>query len=249
MFHCMLAYAQSLDDVTEKLADEVTARVMDLPGHGESPDWDPSVGYGDQALEMAVQCFDGPAHVVGHSFGGYLALRLAVERPDLVQSLSLIDPVFIAAGQRGNPELFAEHLELAGPAFIALQSGDMDTAARHFMEYWGTGGNLDALRPSVLAYCAARMPLVTATQAPLLEDNAHLLSRLDEVDVPVLILEGSESPSIMSAICDELEADLPQSFRVLLQGAGHMAPLSNPDEVAGMIGAFIASLSQTKVFH
>ncbi len=245
----MLAYAQSLDGVTEQLASEITASVMDLPGHGESPDWDPDRDFGDMALEMAEHCFDGPAHVVGHSFGGYLALRLAIERPDLVQSLSLIDPVFIAAAKAEHPELLAEHMELAAPAFLALQEGDLDRAAEHFMGYWGTGGNFDTLRPSVLAYCSRRMPLVIATQAPLLEDNAGLLPRLGEIRVPVLILEGSESPAVMSAICDELEAQLPQAFRVLLQGAGHMAPLTNPDEVAGMIGAFIASQKASRILQ
>jgi lipase len=46
-----------------------------------------------------------PVDVIGHSFGGTVALRLAVERPDLVRSLVLIEPVFVAALLADRPDL------------------------------------------------------------------------------------------------------------------------------------------------
>ena len=57
---------------------------MDMPGHGQSADWDGRHEYQTLVAQAAAACCDGPTHLIGHSFGATAALRLAVERPKLV---------------------------------------------------------------------------------------------------------------------------------------------------------------------
>ena len=100
MVHCMLARHESLLPLAAAIGGHAT--LFDLPGHGRSPDWDGAQDYQTQAVAWAAACCDGPAHLIGHSFGATVALRLAVDRPDLVSRLTLIEPVYFAAA-RGTP--------------------------------------------------------------------------------------------------------------------------------------------------
>ena len=72
------------------------------------------------------------------------------------------------------------------------------------------------------------------------------MERLHEIEVPLLMAAGSMSPPIVAAILDGIEVVRPDASRVLLEGAGHMAPLTHPDEVSAVIGGFIASQPRSK---
>jgi pimeloyl-ACP methyl ester carboxylesterase len=76
---------------------------FDLPGHGRSAPW-AGTDYHSDATAVAAALLHGPTHIIGHSFGATVALRLAVERPDLVSRVTLIEPVMFAAagGARGR---------------------------------------------------------------------------------------------------------------------------------------------------
>ena len=59
------------------------------------------------------------------------------------------------------------------------------------------------------------------------------------VDVPVLLIEGSESPPIVAAIHEALAARLPRAERTMIGGAGHMAPLTHPKQVGSEVLRFL----------
>jgi pimeloyl-ACP methyl ester carboxylesterase len=98
--------AGTWDPVVKPLAARHAVTTWDLRGHGASPRPAPPAQYsqglalGD--LEAVVQRTGAPVHLVGHSLGGYLSLCLALRRPDLVRSLTLIasGPGFRDAGAR-----------------------------------------------------------------------------------------------------------------------------------------------------
>jgi pimeloyl-ACP methyl ester carboxylesterase len=82
LLHCGLAHSGAWGPLMARLGDRLAMRALDLPGHGGT-DWDPSRDIQDQAVEdaRAMLADTGPAHLVGHSFGGTVALRVGVEAP------------------------------------------------------------------------------------------------------------------------------------------------------------------------
>lgn len=68
---------------------------LDLRNHGESP-WDPACGHGEMAGDVAAWVAGsglGPVHLLGHSLGGKVAMRVAADHPELVARLTVVDIV------------------------------------------------------------------------------------------------------------------------------------------------------------
>lgn len=249
--HCSLAHAGAWSGLVERLAGvDVTA--PDLPGHGNSGDWTGD-GEGDGeggpdlhalATRIAIQLAERagrPVDLFGHSFGGTVALRVAVERPDLVRSLMLVEPVLFAAA-RGAPE-WPAFRDGQDPIDRAFAAGDRAQAAALFHTMWGTGGTLDRLPARQRDYIVARMGLISALDAVLMQDAAGLLApgRLEALTVPVLLAEGGESPAIIGAIQRELARRLPQVRRITVPGAGHMLPLTHAALLAPEVQAHLGA--------
>lgn len=212
------------------------ATSVELPGHGQAPDWDARGDYGDQALQTVREAVGAGADVVvGHSFGAVTALRMALERPGAIGRLVLIEPVLFAA-TRGLP--VHDETDLAFKPYIrALAAGDRMAAAAAFTGIWGTGRPFDSLAPAQRAALAARIHLIPAGAPTLHDDRAGILApgRLEGLTVPVDLLEGAESPAVIDAIHSVLAARLPRAERHSVAGAGHMLPITHPAEVAAIL--------------
>jgi len=168
LIHCALASAAAWGALAEHLAGDLAMQAFDLPGHGRSGEW---LGKGDyHAISTAIAgtfC-SPPRHVIGHSLGATIALRLAQERPELVRSLVLIEPVLFAAA-RGAAG-FDEEETAMRPFVEAMERGDHEAAARAFTRRWGGGLPWEALPVAQREYMIARIGLIPATRAVLYED-------------------------------------------------------------------------------
>jgi pimeloyl-ACP methyl ester carboxylesterase len=224
--------------VATRLSDRFHLVAPDMVGHGRGPEGDPSRDYHDQATDHAAGLLTAaPVHLVGHSFGATVALRLAIEHQGRVRSLSLVEPVLFAAAPDG-PEKRANARTLARLSPM-IAAGDTAGAARVFLSAWGAGEEFDALPAAQAARMAGRMWIIEAQRAALHDDAARLLPRLRQVACPVLLLEGDASPPVIGQILDRLEADLPDARRARVAGAGHMAPVTHPHAVAAALGAVL----------
>ncbi|RYH03809.1 alpha/beta fold hydrolase [Salipiger sp. IMCC34102] len=230
MLHCSLARHEALLPLAR--AAELEALLPDLLGHGRSPDWDGQDDYHSANIAALLPLIDRPMHVLGHSFGGTLALRLAVEHPERVSRLTLIEPVFFAAA-RGTPA-FEDHLSLFAPIYDATEAGDLMQAAQLFHAAYGAGRWSD-LKPRAQGEFAARMPLVTASAPAIQEDVHDLLPRLDRITVPVTLIRGAKSQPVVVEIHARLQRVIPQAVDHAITGAGHMVPLTHVRETAGLI--------------
>ncbi|OZA06853.1 MAG: hypothetical protein B7Y02_14720, partial [Rhodobacterales bacterium 17-64-5] len=141
--HCSLAHAGAWSALAAALGG-VTITATDAPGHGRAPDWLPGTDMHAlataQSIAMAESLGQGAKiDLIGHSFGGTVALRIAVERPDLVRSLTLVEPVIFAAGRAVDAAVY-EDFRAAHLGFAALvEEGDHAGAAAIFHSHWGSG--------------------------------------------------------------------------------------------------------------
>jgi pimeloyl-ACP methyl ester carboxylesterase len=89
---------------------------------------------------------------------------------------------------------------------------------------------------------AAGIGVVLAQESDLTGPGPDLApGALEALDRPVLLLEGAESPTVVAEIQAALAARLPRARRVVLPGAGHMAPMTHPEAVARVLSAHLAA--------
>ncbi|MEQ9258384.1 MAG: alpha/beta hydrolase [Roseovarius sp.] len=241
LIHCSLAHSGSWAQMASELAPRLAMTAFDMPGHGRSAAWAEDGEIQQRTAEIAASFLDAPTDLIGHSFGATLALRLAVERPELVRSLTLIEPVFFAVAFADHPEMRAEEQARDAAFRDAMEAGDMRAAARAFTGNWGDGTAWETLPEAQKNHLASQMYLVAAGRAALYEDAGGMLApgRLARVACPVLLIEGSTSPPIISAITEGLAARLPDARRRVIEGAGHMAPITHARQVAEEIRRFL----------
>ena len=241
--HCSLAHSGAWSGLAERLAG-LTITATDHIGHGKAAAWD---GLGDlhaEATEATIAMTErlgqgSPLDLVGHSFGGTVALRVALMRPDLVRSLILVEPVIFAAA-RAEPvytAFRARHMEFAR----LILSGQREAALRRFHGDWGTGDTLEALPDRTRSYMLDRIHLIEAQNPVLLDDAAGLLrpGGLEGLRVPVLLIDGAQSPPIIEAVHSALASRLAQVQRLSVAGAGHMVPVTHPDVIAPVVQAHL----------
>ena len=247
LLHCSLAHSGAWSGVADRLGDRLDMTAMDLPGHGRSPDWDRARDFHAQATAMARSALPeaargdpGGVHAVGHSFGATVALRLALEGAP-VRSLTLIEPVLFAAAREAGDPVHGAHVRAFEPILAAFEGGDRETAVRLFSRAWGTGQRWDALPPAQRASLTDRIHLIFAGTPALEDDGAGLLApgRLEGLSVPTLLIEGERSPAVAGAIQRALAARVPDARRLVIEGAGHMAPITHPEPVARAIRAHV----------
>lgn len=240
MIHCSLTSSTAWGGMVQHLSGALAMTAFDIPGHGRSAAWDDRGDIQQVTAQMAAAFCEGPTDLIGHSFGATAALRLAVERPELVRTLTLIEPVFFAVAHADRPDL-ARKFEADQAAFVAaMEAGDHPAAAQAFTTLWGDGTEWDRVSPAQRTKLASQMPLIAAADGVLNHDHAGMLADgvLEGIAQPVLLLEGSRSPRIITHIMSGLAARLPHAERAMVIGAGHMAPITHPAQVSTEILRF-----------
>lgn len=241
LLHCALAHSKIWTPLASCLSDRLSMTAPDMPGHGRSAPWDNRRDLHDQVTAIAKACLGKGGHVIGHSFGATVALRLAMEEPDKVRSLTLIEPVLFAAAKESDLRVFRRYLETSQGFGAALAQGDWAVAAADFIGIWGDGRPWDTLSEKEQSVFCTQMPFIHETEPCLIEDANGLLTegRPESIRCPTRLIRGSETEPVIAAIHKTLECRIPQAIDVVVEGAGHMVPLSHPDKVAEVVEEMI----------
>ncbi|WP_298858098.1 alpha/beta hydrolase [uncultured Sulfitobacter sp.] len=240
--HCTLGHVGAWRGLAAALKDDLSLLAFDLPSHGKSGVWDRKGNVHDVATDMARALITEPMDLMGHSFGATVALRIAVESPELVRSLTMIEPVYFAAAIQDDPELLVAHQRASEPLNAAFASGDEREAARVFNRDWGDGTPWETLPERMQDHMARLVHYVPASGAFLHHDSAGLLEpgRMARAAMPTVMIEGDQSPPMSAKVAISLEKRLPDAERVIINGAGHMLPVTHPDAVAAPVRALLA---------
>jgi len=232
------------DRVGSALAGALQVLVYDRRGHGESAGAPRTRPVREDAadLEALLEAIDlYPAHLVAHSYGSAVALRIAEDRPELVRSLALHEPPFFGLLEP-DPALRAEGraaLEEIRRLQREVRDGRPDAAAESFVDRFSLGpGAWGRLAPGVRAGF-----LRYAEQwADEFDDPDALgpsLEELGRIDVPVLLTTGARSPRLLRGIVAGLGRTLRNSQVVTLPNSGHIPQVTDPDPFVGVLGMFL----------
>jgi 3-oxoadipate enol-lactonase len=203
---------------------------MDLPGFGEAPE-PPVLAPWDDVIETMDALGLERATLAGNSFGAAVALRVAALAPERVAGLVLVSP----PPREWDP---SPQLKAAWDAEeAALERGDVDAAAAAVAEAWAPA----PLRDRVAAM--QRRALETQLAAGDVEEAPDPLEGRRLPPLPAVIAVGEHDMPDFHAAAEAWSAELPDARRVTIAGAGHLAPLEQPEVFRELLVGFLRELA------
>jgi lipase len=182
----------------------------------------------DQAYAVAEHV-GAPVCLVGFSWGGATALRVAAGAPELVDSLALIEPEAYALLRTQDVDAYAQICDLRDRWRAHVGAGRWCDAFEEFIDFYNGPGSFARWAPprreAFLAVQRARGDLWDA----LFDDDLLTLDALATVTAPVHVIEGSQTSAVDHAICTVVRQHVPDVRHTVIAGAGHMMPLTHPE--------------------
>jgi pimeloyl-ACP methyl ester carboxylesterase len=231
----------------ERLAPGYRVLAPDSYGSGKTADWhsDSVIRLRDEVdlIEPVLAAAGSPLALVGHSYGAAVALMAAAANPRRVRALALYEPTLFALIDAEGPSPNAADgiKQAVADAVSALERGDDDAAAGHFIDYWMGAGSWqntpDARKPPIAASVRnirRWAHALTAEPTPLAAFRA--------LDIPVLYMVGKRSTASAHGVARILTRALPQVDVMEFDKLGHMGPITHPDVVNDAIARFLDRL-------
>lgn len=234
--------------VAPALAESHRVAAYDRRGHGRSEPMAAGTTRRDHERDLAelIEALgSAPAHLVGTSFGGSIALATAARRPELVRSVVVHEPPLISlvAGDPSAMGLIRPVVETLATVGERIERGDHDGATRQFVEEIALGpGAWEQLPPEFQAVAVASARSFAIEQH---DPGAYGIDRgaLASLSVPVLVTAGDQSPAWFAPIVAELVGAIPEAGLATFAGAGHAPHMTNPADYAAAVTAFLGRAS------
>ena len=216
----------------------------DLYGYGQSPEWPDHrpLSLTDEIalIEPVMSTIREPFHLVGHSYGGAVALAVALRYPERIQSLVVYEPVLfnLLFENNGNDEATERIRNVAHYVRHLTRDGRSAEAARLFIDYWTGMGSWEQLHQKQQEAITARMGKV-ASDFDSTFGNIASQTDYERLRIPTLLLYGLRSPSSTVRISELLGNALPMAEMRGFGHMGHMGPVTHPTDVNRLIRQFI----------
>ena len=243
LIHSSVSANRQWRALTEALKDRYRVLAINLFGYGETTPWpgtSPQSLYAQAQLVLALcEEFGAPVHLVGHSFGGSVALKAAQLLGSCVGGLIILEPnPFYLLKQNGRTEAFLESRSLRDHVKCFGSLGDWAKVAERFADYWLGDGSWSAMpEKRRAAFTDALAPNFYEWDAVMEEETTveewkNLTARTLVVSDAATRLPIREIVTIFAKTCPHW------SFHTIPEG-GHMAPLTRPDLINPVVRQFL----------
>lgn len=243
LIHSSVSANRQWRPLSDSLKDRYRVLAINLFGYGETTSWpgnSPQSLYAQAQLILALcEELDSPIHLVGHSFGGSVALKAAVLLGPQLGSLILLEPnPFYLLRQGGRTHAFLESRALRDHVKCFGSLGDWPRVAERFADYWLGDGSWSSMPDKRRAAFAESLPPVfhewdaVMDEQTTIEEWKTLTSRTLVVSDKATRLPIREIVDIFTQACPHW------SFRSIAEG-GHMAPLTRPELINPIVREFL----------
>lgn len=209
-----------------------------LPGYGGTDErrtpGNASISLEAETLESVIRKAGGRVHLVGHSFGGLVALAVVLRGRVRLASLAIIEApaVMMLHGSGETPHIRAFG-DMTDAYFAAFRNGKAD-AVETLIDFFAGAGTFASWPPRVRAYAVATTP-VNILDWETAFDFPPTAQALAQIETPTLVITGGESHPAMQRVNEILSERMIGSTLATIQGAAHFMIASHAAEVARLV--------------
>lgn len=244
LIHGLSLDTRMWDDQFEAFSKKYRVIRYDMSGYGRSTVPDSAVSSSDEVAALLKSLSVKKATIIGMSLGGWVAIRFAVDYPQMVDAL-------ITLSSNLDGFQFTDQLRnrLASYPRIAMDSG-LAKAKKAWLKdpFMTPVANIESVN--------ARIRQIVAGWSGIQFSNPKIWSftrtpppairRLDEIHVPTLAIVGEKDDPNMHAIADTLAQDILGTKKIVIAGCGHLLNLERPDTLNKLIMDFLSANITTK---
>jgi pimeloyl-ACP methyl ester carboxylesterase len=238
LIHGSPGSARAWQPVARLLSPRFRVISPNLPGYGATTRPPPGLpsdsSHAARLIEALLDGLAKPAVLAGHSYGGVVALLLALRGAVKPGALVLFEPVAVPVlAAVGDREGFASAQALFDGYRAAFEAGDR-LAVRQMIDYWFGAGAFDEMpeptREYLINYTGNNIDDVTATFR-----DSYSVEALRRLAVPTVVVYGGRSPDTMVRIVHAIATHVPGARLERVEGANHALTTTHADLVAQMI--------------
>jgi pimeloyl-ACP methyl ester carboxylesterase len=219
---------------------------MSLLGYGGTAERrnadDADIAHEAEIVEAVVRSAGGPVHLVGHSFGGLVALAVALRNHVTLESLSIVEaPIVELLRLRGEHQHYLAFRQMTEAYFTAFRDGD-EAAIEAMMDFFGGAGTFAAWPERIRRYAIETTPvnLLDWAGACGFQPTPDALAG---VLVPTLVLCGRESHPAMRRANELLGQCLGNAWLSTIGQARHFMISTHPEEVAWAVAHHVVTVA------
>lgn len=199
----------------------------------------------DDLVEFLKALNTGPVHLVGHSYGAYIALMTTLRQPDLVKSLMLGEPPVmpLLMNVPGGDSIMNHFLTNSlFPAAEAFKTGNNEKAVSIFVGgVLGDTSAFSSIPPEGREIMLTNTLELRGATMPQNQFPPVTCDELKKIKTPVMLMLGEKSPALFSGIINELEKCLLNNKKFILPNASHGLEFDNPAEFNKSVLEFISN--------
>jgi pimeloyl-ACP methyl ester carboxylesterase len=199
---------------------------------------DPSITHEAEVVEAVVRKAGGRVHLVGHSFGGFVALAVALRNRVALASLVILEaPAVELLRDCGEDRHYQAFREMTAAYFASFGAGDREAIAA-MIDFYGGPGTYASWPARVKTYAVETTPVNILDWASAY-GFALTAASLASIEMPTLIVWGSASHHAVQRSNALLREHIREATHATLEGAAHFMISTHPDQVSRLIAAHV----------
>ncbi len=233
--------------VGERLADRYRIIAPDLPGYGDTTpqplDAVPDTAHAAEILEALIAAVGVPTVLAGHSYGGVVALTIALRGNVTPGALALFETVALPLLRLTGETRAYEGAKAVFDDYIACFEGGDDRAFQKIIDFWFGSGAFNAMPESVQTYLLkGTSSNIRDVQATFREE--YSIEGLRNLRMPVLAVYGARSPEVTEKMARAIATHARKGSSICMQKANHALTTTHVEQVAQIIADLATNAAQ-----